>query len=134
MKGCALAHGGLRVRRIWANQLATTTIRLFQLYIVSITVMGGMETAANSVVASILAYKEQRQGMNVTRQAASHTHHAGGSHVKNIIKVLTGIYIIRTVLFRRVDLPHLSKARAFASSAWRLSRGLASAVCDRLVF
>jgi len=74
-------------------------IRLLQLYIVSTTAIGGMETAVKSVMASIAASSKDSStdvgddggdGGQSAQRAAS-----------RLVKLLTGVCVVRTIVFRR---------------------------------
>ena len=81
--------------------IKNAAIRLLQLYIVSTTAIGGMETAVNSVMASIAAS---------SKDAATDIGDDGGDGVQsasrvasNLVKFLTGVCVVRTIVFRRAD-------------------------------
>lgn len=115
-------------RRVWAtDQLASTAVRLLQHYIVSLTLMGGLETAVNSIMASVVAYKQQQH-----RGAEASANDAlPNSHLNNLVKALMGISIARTVVCRRIDLVgHLASVRRLVSWGGRL---IGRVVSERLV-
>ena len=117
--------GPVVARRMWANQVASSAIRLVQHYMVSLTLMGGLETAVHSIMASVVAYKEQRARVGERRAHPQ-------PHVSNLVKALMGISIVRTVVLRRVDMfSHLSKVKTWVG---RLLSFIGRIVSERLVF
>jgi len=114
-------------RRVWAtNRLASTAIRLLQHYIVSLTLMGGLETAANSIMASMVAYKQQQLEEGEREQSLQHT-----SHVNNLLKAIMGISIARMVVCRRTDV--VSHVRKVLRSVGWGGRIVGRVVSERLV-
>lgn len=84
----SLGHGRLL-------PLMSIPFRVFQHYIVSLSLMVGLETAVNSALCSIRALRGGLSvGSTLTRAA----------HVSNMLKVMTGISIINTVLRRKLDM------------------------------
>ena len=78
-------------------------IRLLQLYIVSTTAIGGMETAVNSVMASIVASSKDA-AMGVGDSGVDGDQSASASRAaSNLVKFLTGVCVVRTIVFRRAD-------------------------------
>ena len=83
--------------------IKNTAIRLLQLYIVSTTAIGGMETAVNSVMASIAASSKDL-ATDVGDDGFDGGQSASASRAaNNLVKFLTGVCVLRTVLFRRAD-------------------------------
>jgi hypothetical protein len=74
--------------------------RVFQHYIISLSLMVGLETAVNSALCSVRALAGGLSvGSTLTRAA----------HVSNMLKVMTGISIINTVLCRKLDVGALKR-------------------------
>lgn len=68
--------------------------RVYQHYIISLSLMVGLETAVNSALSSINAWR----GIRVVGSTMSRA-----MHVSNALKVMTGISIINTVVCRKLD-------------------------------
>jgi hypothetical protein len=108
------------VRRIWAGQLAASAFRLLQHYIVSITLMGGLETAVSSIMASFVAYRSDRRLPPGGRHGDDdNAGLSSGHHASNLIKAITGVSIIRTVVMGHVDLfSHVEMVRRWCKRMW----------------
>lgn len=89
----SLGHGRLL-------PIMSIPFRVFQHYIISLSLMVGLETAVNSALCSVRALTGGLSVGGTLSRAA---------HVSNMLKVMTGISIINTVLCRKLDVGALKR-------------------------
>lgn len=89
----SLGHGRLL-------PIMSLPFRVFQHYIISLSLMVGLETAVSSALCSVRALAGGLSVGSTLSRAA---------HVSNMLKVMTGISIINTVLCRKLDVGALKR-------------------------